>query len=159
MAMTNRQAQVCYNTITQALDNMGWKYTEDNSTLRIKYDAYGEDLCATYIFAISAEKETVTLTCTLPYRAPRHDRGNFAKAMALANSRFYNGSFEFNPQTREVLYRMTTFLKGGMSFSVEAATYMIDTSCDTVDKYNDKFLAVGKGYLTLDQFISLITKK
>ena len=159
MPMNNKQAKRCFNTITQALDEMGWKYTADENTLSVKYDAYGEDLISSYILTIDAEKETLNLTCSLPYRAPRNDRGDFAKAVALANSRFYNGSFEFNPNTRSVLYRMTTFIKGGMEPTTETIKYMIDTACDTVDKYNDKFLAVGKGYLTLDQFISLITQK
>lgn len=32
--------------------------------------------------------------------------------------------------------------------------YMIGCACVTVDKYNDKFLAISKGYLSINDFIA-----
>jgi len=156
MAMKGRQAEKSYNNIIATLDKLGWKYTEYPEDNRVKFNVYGEDLSSTYYFTISAEKEMALLQVVLPYRSPREDTDGLAAAVSIANARFYNGNFEFNPKTREVSFRMSAFLNGGMVFSEECAKYMINTACDMVDKYDDKLFAVGKGYLSLTRFSEII---
>ena len=159
MAMRDRLANRCYNNVKQVLNDLGWKYECFDDKLRVKFGVYGEDLSSNYYLTISAEKETATLAAYLPYRTPRQNTDNLARAISMANSRFYNGSFEFNAKNREICFRVTTLLLGGMELSCEAIKYMIDVACDMVDKYDDKFFAVAKGYLSLDDFYALITNK
>lgn len=159
MAMKEKLVKVCYENIKKALDKREWTYTQNEEKLLIKFSVYGEDLSSNYYFSISTEKETVTLTAYLPYRTPRNDTNALAQAIAVANSRFYNGVFEFNPKNREVSFRVSTFLLDGMEMSVDAVDYMIDVACDMVDKYDDKLFAVAKGYLSLEKYIEIITGK
>ena len=54
-------------------------------------------------------------------------------------------------------YRMTnSFMESVISEEVFA--YLLYASCNVIDDFNDKFLMLAKGMLTLEQFLATLSK-
>lgn len=147
-----QRAQATYNTLIEELESHEWKYTKDDENLKISCKAQGEDLPMEIDINVDKDRQLILLISHLPFVIPQSKRLDAAIATSVANNIIADGSFDYDITSGHMFFRMTSsFLDceiGGELFS-----YMLLCSFTTIDDFNDKFFMLGKGMLSVEQFI------
>ena len=150
--MTNEKARETFETLCKVLEGHDWHYEKDENKLEVECGAQGEDLPIELRIRIDAEREIIILLSQLPFKAPEEKRLDMALAVSMVNNMLVDGSFDYDVRSGCIIFRMTSSFKGS-TIGNDTFTYMLLCSCETIDEYNDKFFMIGKGMLTLEQFI------
>lgn len=145
-----KQALSVYETICRALDKDDWKYTKNDEELVINCKARGEDLPLDLYFMVHPGSQAVSLVSPMPFRIADDKKVELAVAVCVANDHILNGCFDFNIANGDISFRMVSSFRESI-LSEELFLYMIWTSAQIVDDYNDKFLMISKGMMSLDQ--------
>ena len=150
-----KRAQETFENLCETFDSKGLHYEKDESKLRIECEARGEYLLINFIFSIDAEKEIVELVSPLPFTTPEEKRFDLAVAVSMVNNSLVTGCFDYDITDGEMHFRMTCAF---MDTTVKSETflYMLFRTFSTVDKYNDKFMMLAKGMISLDKFVEII---
>lgn len=150
-----KRAQETFENLCETFDSKELHYEKDESKLRIECEAQGEDLPVDLIFRIDAEKEMVKLVSPLPFTTPEEKRFDLAVAVSMVNNILVNGCFDYDIKDGEMHFRMTCAF---MDTTVKSETflYMLVCAFSTVDEYNDKFMMLAKGMISLDKFVEII---
>jgi len=77
-----------------------------------------------------------------------------ATAVCVANSGLYLGNFDYI-LTEGVIFFAIQQSYLNTDLSKELIDLMVAATIDAVDKYNDRFLMLNKGMLTLEKFIEM----
>ncbi|MBE6958174.1 MAG: hypothetical protein E7447_03355 [Ruminococcaceae bacterium] len=148
-------AKATFETMCRTLDNNGWHYARDDEKLRLKCGARGDDLPIDLTLAIDAERMLIMVFSHLPGVIPEDKRLDTAVAVSVINNMLAHGCFDFDLSTGHLFYRMTNnFIES--QIGEELFFYMLMATCNTVDEYNDKFLMLGKGMITIGQFLDAL---
>lgn len=146
-------AKKVYDSMIKALNKQGWKFSEDKDGELIIYSNYqGEDIPIEFIIKIDEERQVLQFLSQLPFAVSEDKRVDAAIAVCVANWYMVNGSFDYNFETGKIVFRLTTSYVDSV-LGEEFFMSMIATSVFTTDDYNDKFLMISKGTLSLEQFI------
>ena len=145
-------AKSVYQTIASALDNKEWKYQSDRDNLRFHISFSTDDLDVKIIIAVDAERDLVRLISILPFTFPEDKRVEGALAATIANHGMIHGSFDFDLGDGQMLFKLTNSYKGG-PIDDETVHYLLGIAVGTIDKYDDQFLAIAKGYMSISDFI------
>ncbi len=147
------QAKIAFATLCQALDNNKWNYKKDEEKLIVECGARGDDLPMDITVKVDADRMLVVLFSHIPFKIQEDKRLDIAIAVSAINNMLVDGSFDYDITTGALYFRMTnSFLESKLSESV--FIYMLYCACQTIDEYNDKFLMIAKGMLTIEQFLS-----
>ncbi|MBQ8830770.1 MAG: hypothetical protein IJ017_04155 [Oscillospiraceae bacterium] len=138
--------------ICNALDKLDWKYSQDESDLRIECSAQGEDLPMDLIIRCDVDMQLLQLFSQMPFTVPEDKRLDFAVVVSVINNKLVDGCFDYNVLDGKVFFRMTNSFRD-IALGFETIKYLIFVSCATIDSYNDKFLMVSKGMISLEQFL------
>ncbi len=88
----------------------------------------------------------------MPFKVPEDKISEMAIAVAVANNGLRDGSFDFDVSDGKILFRMTACYIDSI-LGKELYRMMLIVSSNTIDRYNDKFLMLSKGIVSLEQFI------
>ena len=155
--MNLAHAQKTFLKLCSALDKHNWKYTKNLEELRIDCGAQGEDLPMDIVIKVEAKRMIIALLSKLPFTVQDAARLDMAIAVSAVNYLLVDGSFDYNITNGSLFFRMTnSFLESEMGDDM--FTYMLMCSCITIDEYNDKFLMLAKGLMTIDQFIGMLNQ-
>ena len=144
--------QQVYNSFKKHLQNNNFKFEAHDSDMVITMTVNGEDLPQPTIIRVFDDRNVVQVVSPIPARIPEGKRPDAAVAVAVANYGMINGSFDLDMSDGEVRFRMAqNFADTGMS--EESIHYMLGITFLTTDKYNDRFFMLGKGLMSLEQFI------
>ncbi|MBQ5335119.1 MAG: hypothetical protein J6Z45_04150 [Oscillospiraceae bacterium] len=146
-------AQQVYGKLISALTSREWTYARDDDRMRVQFDVSGDDFPMRFVMIVDAERQQIRLLSRLPFEMSESKRMEGAVATCVASFMLPDGNFDYNVETGEIGFRVTHVFMDS-DISEEVLQYMISWSCAVVDKYNDKFFAIDKGYLTLDDFIA-----
>ena len=147
------RAQKVYGTLCSTLDSHEWHYKKDEEKLSIDCGAQGEDLPMEITIKVDAERQLIMLLSHLPFVISEDKRLDVAIAVSAVNDRLVDGSFDYNIADGHMFFRMTSsFIES--EIGNELFTYMLMVSCHTIDEYNDKFLMLGKGMMSIEDVIS-----
>ena len=147
------RAQKVYGTMCSTLDSHEWHYKKDEEKLSIDCGAQGEDLPMEITIKVDAERQLILLLSHLPFVISEDKRLDVAIAVSAVNDKLVDGSFDYNIADGHMFFRMTSsFIES--EIGNELFTYMLMVSCHTIDEYNDKFLMLGKGMISIEDFIS-----
>ena len=147
------RAQKVYQTLCAALDARNWKYKRDEENLRITCSARGDDLPMEINIAVDSNKQLIILLSHLPFIIPEDKRLDVAIATSVVNNKLVDGSFDYDITDGHMFFRMTSsFIES--EIGNELFDYMLMCSCYTIDEYNDKFLMLGKGKMSIQDFLS-----
>ena len=142
--------------LTAMLDHRNLKYTVQEQTdarthIRIRFS--GADLPMTLHIILRADKQIASVFSVMPFAIDEARRKDAAVAVAAANHGLIDGSFDLNLSTGEIRFRLTScFIDSVLSESL--FSYLMFVSAETVDRYNDRFLALNSGDMTLEQFLA-----
>ncbi len=146
-------AQKVYETLCTTLDSLEWKYQKNEENLRIDCGAQGEDLPMEISIRVDADRQLIILLSHLPFVVSEEKRLEVAIATSVANNGLVDGSFDFDVTDGHMFFRMTSsFIES--EIGNELFTYMIMVSCHTIDDYNDRFLMLAKGMMTIQDFMA-----
>lgn len=152
MADAHQLALRAYDTICRMLDNRQWKYTRHDDDLVITCGVRGDDLPMDVIFKVREQQQVVSLISPLPFKMAEDKRVDGALAVCVANYGLINGSFDYDLSDGEIRFRMVSSFRD-CELSEDVFNYMLICSVGTVDDYNDKFMMLSKGMMTIQQFI------
>ena len=150
-----KQARAAFQALCEMLDEKDWHYKKDDEHLQIVSGARGDDLPIDIRIAVDADRQLVMLFSQIPVIAPESRRAEMAVAVSRANCGMIDGSFDYDYQSGEIIFRMTSSFRDSL-VGKEVFEYMLFCSCFTVDKYNDKFLMVAKSDMSNEEIVNFI---
>ena len=127
-------------------------FEADDSSLMIRLVVQGEDLPQPTFIRVMPEKEVVMISSPIPSNIPEEKRMDAAIAVVSANYGMINGCFDLDMSDGEIHYRCAQGYMG-TDFSDELAAYMLQMVFLITDEFNDKFFLLGKGLLSLEDFL------
>lgn len=147
------QAKATYGTVCSAFDSLEWKYKKDEENLKIECGVRGDDLPIELVIKVDAERQVVMFISHIPFVIQEDKRLDIALAVSAVNNLMVDGCFDYDVSSGHIFFRMTnSFIESNLGADV--FRYMLVCSCQTVDEYNDKFLMVSKGMLSIEQFMT-----
>ncbi len=147
------QAKAVFATLCQALDKHEWHFEKDEEKLAIECGAQGEDLPMKITVKVDADRMLIMLLSHLPFVIQEDKRLDVAIAVSAINNALVDGCFDYDVASGHMFFRMTnSFLES--TISEEVFSYMLFCSCQTIDEYNDKFLMLAKGMISIEQFLA-----
>lgn len=154
--MTNEKeiktAKVIYEQLCRVLDAKQWKYDRHDEDLVIYFAVKGEDIPMEFTFGVDVDRQLVRLRSLLPFKFAADKRMEGAIVTSRANYLLVDGCFEYDITDGEISFKLTTSCRDSI-VSNETIDYMIDCALFVVEEFNDKFMAVSKGYLSVEQFL------
>ena len=157
MAATQQQlqnAENMFNTICNMLNSINFKYDTGrrDEDYVITCTVNGDDIPMKMLIYVRPEREIVSLFSPMPFMTPEDKRVEMAMAVAVANYGIIDGSFDYDLNDGEIRFRLTASYIESL-LGEELFKYMLFVSANTVDRYNDRFMMLAKGAMTLDQFV------
>ncbi|MGN0113694.1 MAG: hypothetical protein ACI396_00025 [Acutalibacteraceae bacterium] len=155
MADTNKlaAAKTVYDDLCASLDKRGWKYTKHDDDLVVTFGVAGDDIPMDFMLDVNADRQLLIVLSRLPFTVPEDKRMDLAIATCVASYGLADGSFDFNIATGDITFRLTASFRDSR-IGDGLFEYLIGVSSYSVDEYNDKFLAVSKGVMSINDFIA-----
>lgn len=150
---TQSAAQAMFETLCTALDNRSWKYKRDDEDLVVTFCVNGDDLPMDFIVMVNKDVPFVQVFSRLPFSFPEDKRVDGAIAVAVANWGYVNGCFEYDIAGGTVTFKLAQCFTDS-TIGDQCFQYMFSVSCNMVDEYNDKFLSLSKGIMSLTDFLA-----
>ena len=151
------QAQKVFATFCATMDADDWNYRKDEEKLRIECGARGEDLPIELNISVDADRQLLMVISQMPVVTPEDKRLDVAVAVSVVNNQLVNGYFDYDVNSGKMFFRMVNTIRDSV-IGKELCAYMLYVSCKTVDEYNDKFLMLAKGIMTLEKFLEAENK-
>ena len=148
-----QQAQTIYEKLCRVLDGYDWQYEKNDETRSIKCGFRGEDIPIELNIEVDVERTLVLVISCMSYTIQEDKRLDLAIAISAVNSTLVDCCFDYDISKGNIFFRMAnTFLDRELSETLLA--YMLVVSCHHIDSFNDKFLMISKGMLSIEQFLS-----
>ena len=150
-----QKAKEIFNTICDSLDTKGWKYKKTPEELKIETGARGEDLPMDLKIQVHEDRMLVLLLSLIPALVLEDKRLDMAVAVSAVNDRLVDGCFDYDIKSGRIGFRMTcSYIESKLG--AKLFDYMVDCSCTTIDHFNEKFLMLGAGLISLNDFMEKI---
>ncbi len=140
-----------YNTLCSMLNNIKWSYERDDEKLTVKTSAIGNDLKIPLHIYVSTERQVMYVKSPMPFSVSQDKRQLVGNAVHIANYSMLNGCFEYDISDGYVGFKIVVPFAQSI-ISEEVCHYMVMLTCSMVDKFNDKFLMLINGKMTLQEF-------
>lgn len=150
--MDAKSAKNIYAQLCKVLDKREWKYDKLDDKLAVGFIVRGEDIPMEFIFNVDVERQLVRLRSQLPFNFAEDKRLEGAIVTSRANCLLVDGYFEYDITDGETSFKITTSCRDSI-ISDETIEYMLQCALFVVEEFNDKFMAVSKGYLSVEQFL------
>lgn len=145
-------AKTVYNTLIKMLDAHEWKYQRHDEDFVITCGARGEDLPIDIILRVQPKPKVVQFISVLPCKMPEDKRVEGAIAVCAVNYGMIHGSFDYDLSDGEIRFRLTSSYLDSI-IGEDMLYYMLMLGASTVNEYNDRFLMLSKGLITIEQFL------
>ena len=141
-----------YETICAMLDDREYNYERHDDENYISCTLRGEDFPIEIIFHVREKLQIVQLISPLTFNIKEDRRTELAYAISYVNDHLINGCFDYNISNGRVSFRLASSYIDSI-LGKGLFDYMLMVSATTVDEYNDKFLMLSKGVVSLEQFL------
>lgn len=155
MAEENKKilAKEVYNTLCGAIERREWNYEKDEEKLVVHFGVSGDDIPMQFILVVDEERQLIRLMSPMPFNMSEDKRMEGAIATCVASFGMADGSFDYDLAEGRIVFRMTASFRESV-IGEGLFQYMISCACAMVDEYNDKFLAIDKGIMSINDFIA-----
>lgn len=154
-AKLEKKAIEVYETLCRALDAHELKYTKEgkdkDGDYTVRFTAVGDDLPMDFVVFVDVERQLVRLMSQMPFKFSEGKRLEGAIVTSRANYLMVDGNFDYDYNTGNVIYKMTSSIRDSL-ISEDLLFYMVSCAYSMVDEFNDKFLMVDKGAISLEEF-------
>lgn len=146
-------AKQVYQTMCYAIDRRNWRYGKDEEKLLVHFGVNGDDIPMQFILIVDADRQLIRVMSQLPFKMSEDKRMEGAIATCVASYGMADGSFDYDLSNGAIVFRMTASFRDSV-IGEGLFQYLISCSCAMVDKFNDQFLAIDKGLLSIGDFIA-----
>lgn len=146
-------AKQVYQTLCEAIERREWNFGKDEEKLLVRFGVSGDDIPMQFILIVDAERQLIRLMSPMPFKMSESKRMEGAIATCAASFGMADGSFDYDLSDGTIVFRMTASFRESL-IGEGLFQYMISCSCAMVDKYNDQFLAINKGLMSIADFIA-----
>ena len=146
-------AKKVYDDLCASLDKREWHYQKHDEDLVVTCGVAGEDIPMQFVLNVDAERQLLSVLSRLPFTVPEDKRMELAIATCAASYGLADGSFDYDIAKGTIDFRLTASFRES-KIGDGLFEYLIGCSSFTVDRYNDKFFALCKGLITINDFIS-----
>ena len=150
--MQNRLAQQVYETLCSALDNRNWRYKKHEEELVVSFGVNGDDIPMDFVIKVDADRQLIRVFSYLPFKMSENKRVDGAVAVCVINNGIVDGAFEYDLTDGSLTFKLVASFRES-TIGEGLIAYMIDCTTFTVDRYNDKLLALSKGMLTVEDLM------
>lgn len=155
MADENKKnlAKEVYNTLCGAIEKREWNYEKDEEKLVVHFGVSGDDIPMQFILVVDEDRQLIRLMSPMPFKMSENKRMEGAIATCVASFGLADGSFDYDLAEGRIVFRMTASFRESV-IGEGLFQYMISCACAMVDEYNDQFLAIDKGLMSINDFIA-----
>ena len=146
-------AKQVYQTLCEAIERREWNFGKDEEKLLVHFGVSGDDIPMQFILIVDAERQLIRVMSPLPFKMSEAKRMEGAIATCAASFGMADGSFDYDLSDGTIVFRMTASFRESL-IGEGLFQYLISCSCAMVDKYNDQFLALDKGIMSITDFIA-----
>ncbi len=146
-------AKQVYRTLCEAIENREWSFKKEEDKLLVYFGVNDDDIPMQFIIIVDAERQLIRLLSPLPFKMSEDKRLDGAIAACAASFGMADGSFDYDLSDGSIVFRMTASFRESI-IGEGLFQYMISCSCAMVEKYNDQFLALDKGTISIADFIT-----
>ena len=146
-------AKQVYQTLCEAIERREWNFGKDEEKLLVHFGVSGDDIPMQFILIVDAERQLIRLMSPMPFKMSESKRMEGAIATCAASFGMADGSFDYDLSDGTIVFRMTASFRESL-IGEGLFQYMITCSCAMVDKYNDQFLTLDKGIMSITDFIA-----
>ena len=146
-------AKQVYKTLCDAIEKREWNFSKDEESLVVYFGVSGDDIPMQFILVVDAERQLIRVMSPLPFKMSEDKRIEGAVATCAASFGMVDGNFDYDLSNGAIVFRMTASFRESL-IGEGLFQYLISCSCAMVDKYNDKFLAIDKGLMSISDFIA-----
>lgn len=150
--MDSKIAKTIYEQLCTAMENRNWRYDKFDDEYAIRFEVMGEDIPMYFTLAVDVERQLVRLKSVLTFNFDEDRRMEGAIATNRINYALADGYFEYDITDGEVAFKLSTSCRDSL-ISDATIEYMVRCGLFVVEEFNDKLLAVSKGYMTIQQFL------
>ena len=150
-----RQAKTVFATLCEMMDSKGWSYDAVEEELKVLTGASGEDLPIHIRIHVEPERQLVTFLSALTFPIEDGHTIDTALAVTAINYKLVDGSFDYNPLSDSLFFRLTTSYRDSL-LGHDLFEYMLYIVCRTVDDYNDKLEKIANGSMQLTELVELL---
>ena len=146
-------AKQVYTTLCEAIDRRSWRYDKEEEKLLVHFGVNGDDIPMNFILVVDAERQLIRLMSPLPFKMSQEKRMEGAIATCAATYKMADGSFDYDLAEGRIVFRLTASFRESV-IGEGLLHYMIECACAVVDNYNDMFLAIDKGLISISDFLA-----
>ncbi len=152
MALTSNAKKI-YSELCGYMDARKLRYKKFDEDLTISCTIQGDDIPMEFVAMVREKQQVISLISPLPFKMPENKRIDAAVAVCTANYGLINGTFDYDLSDGEIRFRLVIPFMELDQLGEDIYTYMLGVSMNTIDNYNDRFLMLAKGIISLEQFI------
>ncbi len=151
MGANTEKGKMLYESIAKVLDGLGITYKRFEDDLVIVFSHRGEDMNHEILLAVNEKQEAIQMMERLPIKISPEYAYEVAAAACIVNSQILIGKFTYKME-QNLTFEVAQVFDGSL-IGEDALKRMILTLVITVENYDDKFMALNKGYLKHTDFI------
>ena len=148
-----KNAQSVYKILCDLFDEKELVYKKFEDDFVVTITVNGDNLSIDFVVKVDEERELIRVLSKLPVVFQDEKRLDGAIATSKINYGLADGSFDYNFEKGEIIFRITSSYKG-CTVSKDLIYYMMSCACYTVDDYNDKLLALSEGKISVKDFFN-----
>ena len=148
------QASKVFGTLCSHLDDLNWHYEKNEEDLSTEFKIRGKDLDISMRISINTDLQIVYVSSVLPLHVPEDRILELALAVNGLNTMTLGGYFVLDCLDGTLEFRMTTSYADSV-VGKELFEYMIATTFENVERYNDRFVFLIKEIVSLRDFFRL----
>ena len=145
------QANAMYELIATTLDNMDLRYDRHDDELVIHLGAKGDDMNHDMLLFVLEKQEVISFVERLPFHLDPEKADEIAKAVCNINNQLVLGGFTYKAGAENMNFELS-IPYGGSVIGEETIRRILMNAVHAVEEYDDKFLALNKGYLSSEEF-------
>lgn len=146
-----------YQTLCSYIDKKGYKHNKIEEDKVVFFDISGEDIPIEFILMVDEERQLARIISRLPFEVGEDKRLDLAIATVAASYKFTEGNFDFDLKKGKIAFRIAASFRGS-TIGEGLFSDLILKTYHTVEKYNDKFMAISKGYMSIQAFLEELNK-
>ena len=144
-------AQAVYDTMIRALKGIDWKFQELGDHV-IRYTYTGKDFPMDFLVMIRDKADMVLFRTVMPCRIPDDKMTEALLATHMANNKFRMGEFVLDFERKQVSFALNPLYEDATPRE-EWFIYLMQLAHMVADEYNDKFMMLAKGMISLQDII------
>jgi len=149
------KAKETFEFLCEFFDKKGWTYEKQEEYLIIRFTVRGDDIPMNFSVGVDPSPGLVSFVSYLPFDMDKEKMVDAAISTCAINHKFKSGMFVLELGDGSIYYKLVHMYMNS-SITDEILQYMINMSNHIVDEYNDQFLMLNKGNLSLNDFLEKI---